>query len=464
MTRIKRFINGLAVALVIGASLFLAAQTARADMVYLKSGEVLDGTIDRDEADFVVVKITKDGKTETRLILRDDIKRIERTSAAKDPVAPAKPEAKPEAKPTDKPSPEQKPAENAKSDAKDDAKDAKDEAKKDDKGKKRVNAQDKALTGRATRVAILNFGDPARYQGKNGDMVGVHISSKAFADVVPMLEKAGVDVVVIHVNSGGGYTLEMGRFADLFHNTYKKKFRTAAWIESAISAAAMSPWVIEEFYMQTNGNIGACTEWHGNLVASKGIQLEERLVQMEKVSILAGRDPKIMRAMQIQEPLSCTIDENGNVSWFQDTSGKILVNRPGEVLTMNSELAVKTKFAKGIADTPAELMKVMGITEYEIVALDVSKYMDRYSDDAQRVEDTFRETVRKYLLARNTAESLPRDRRAPEVGRARKFLNELKKMVALNPNFQFHFAGQVGAELDDEFFEGQERILKKLLQ
>ncbi|MBL0871421.1 MAG: hypothetical protein IBJ18_12685 [Phycisphaerales bacterium] len=455
---IKKWMTTVAVCAAFTLAAFVGTASVWADKVTLKTGEVIEGVIERDESEFVVVKITKDGKTQTRIISRDDIKKIEKDDAKKG-------ETKPEVKKDDS----KKDAEKKPDAKKDEGK--KDEAKKDDgkkadtaavTGEKKPsnNPRDRALTGRATRIAVLHFGPPSNKQGKYGDMVGVHISAKAFADVVPILEKAGVDIVVIRVNSGGGYGLETDRFAELFQNVYKKKFRTVAWIESAISAAAMSPWPLEEFYMMRNGDIGACTGWSGNLVAVKGIELEEMLAKMEERSRWAGRDTKIMRSMQIREPLSCTIDENGNVTWFQDQTGEIQVNPPNEILTMTAELAVKTKFAKGVADTEEELAKAMGLTEFEFVAPEATKFIERYTEEAQRVEDTMRETIRKYQLAVGVAEQLPREQRAPEVGRARKLLNEIRRMVSINPNFRFHF----GIDFSPAFFERQEEMLRELLK
>ncbi len=449
MNRFSRTFQGGLAAFAFIAAAFLATANASADKLVMKDGRVLVGKVQRNEGGVIIFVRKVDGKDVMEYLSADDVKTIT--------IEDATPVKTPEAPKTSEPAatkPDAPKVEAGKTESPD--------AKKADAKKKGVS--DRQLTGRPARIAVLNFGSPARNQGADGDMVGVNISAKAFADVIPILEKNQVDIVVIRINSGGGYTLEMGRFTELFDQVYKKKFRTVAWVESAISAAAMSPWVIEEFYMMTNGNIGGCTEWSGGLVATKGVNLEVRLQQMEASSRLAGRDPKIMRAMQIQEPLSCNIEENGTVTWFQDTTGQILVNRGNEILTLNSEMAVKTKFAKGIADTKEELAKAMGLTEYEFVAADATKFIDRFSEDATRFEETFRETVRKYLLQVNIAESVPREQRASEVGRAQKLLSEMERMVGLNPNFEFHFGNMVGAMLDRDFFETQRDRLRKLLK
>jgi hypothetical protein len=285
-----------------------------------------------------------------------------------------------------------------------------------------------------------------------------------------MLEKEGFgknDVVVIRINSGGGYVLETNKFQDLFQNVYKKKFRTVAWVESAISAAAMSPYPLEEMYFLPEGNLGACTAWGGALQAVKGLQLEQILAQMENVSREAGRDPKIMRAMQIMEPLSASIDQvTGEVTWFQDeSSGDTCLNHKGHILTLTAPDAVKFKFAKGIAKDREELAKAMGLTEVEWAGQGASEYIDNFMREAEKTEKKFDEVLSKYIMALQLAQSArDRQERAAQVGRARGFLDQMEKWIGLNPNFQFHFANRVGALLDKEWFEIQRERLKDLLK
>ena len=70
--------------------------------------------------------------------------------------------------------------------------------------------------GEPTRVAILNFGAPGSWNGEIGDTVGIQVSARAWADAVPMLERDGVDVVVVRINSGGGVLAEVLDFFEVF--------------------------------------------------------------------------------------------------------------------------------------------------------------------------------------------------------------------------------------------------------
>ena len=419
MFRTSKIIKSLALALLVAGASLLAVGSAYADKLHLKDGRVLEGKVVREGKGFIYFKV-KVGTVESEQLFTDaQVSKIER----------------------DDPTP--KTDENMKQD--EDAK--KSDAKKDDN----------KHTG-ATRVCILDFGPPSDWQGSVENMVGREISVTAFKKVVPLLEKAKVDVVVIRVNSGGGLSLEMPKFQDLFESDYKPKFRTVAWIESAISAAAMSPWTIEEYYFFPQGSMGACTEFNmGNLKASTGIQLEQVLLRMEKASAWGKKDPRIMRSMQIQEPLSVDVDENGEVHWRQDELGQVVLNPKGQVFTINANDAVKYKFAKGIAANKEELAKAMGLQEVEWVGQDAIAQIDQSLRDNDAAYRRFNELRTKYDLAIGTAESAPdKERRGIQLGIAKRLLAELKQKLALNPNFKL-FVG-----LPEEWFHDQEELIKRL--
>lgn len=445
--RVNRNFKNLLSAMAMGVALLGASVNALADKLYLKDGRVLDGTLVKQDAAFIVFNVN--GKEE--IFDASEVKKVEKTDAAK-PAAPATvaPTATtPATEPAKAAAPAAEPKKNA-----DDA---------------------KTVTGKATKVAIINFGPPQRWKNENNlggvdSLVGGPISVKSWLDILPMLEKAKTDVVVVRVNSGGGMNTECKKFQDMYRDVYKKKFRCVAWIESAISAAAMSPWVFSEFYMLPEGNIGACTAFYGaSFKAMSGLQLEQLFEQMRQASAEGGHDPLIMRAMEIQMPLSANVDDNGKVTFFADaTSGSILVNPPGRVLTLNSEMAVKIKFAQGIASTKEELVKVMGLKEVEFVADDASKYMDDYMLKAHRATKYFIEVAQQYISARDAARALAQSGRDPrfgvELGKARQALAEMRRQVGINPNFPDMLGEAVGESLDSGWFAEQEALLKQLAQ
>ncbi|MBC7771043.1 MAG: hypothetical protein H7210_00975 [Pyrinomonadaceae bacterium] len=424
MKRFRSFFRLMMVSVVAAATLFAGSQSFAADKLHLKDGKVLEGSIVAEGKGWVQFTYSIAGIEQTRMFLDNEYKQVEKDATVKSVVA------------TDK---------NA-----------------------GVAASSEKKPG-VTRVAILNFGPPSDWSEQCGNMVGVEISAEAYKNAIPMLKKQNVDVVVIRVNSGGGYTLEMERFQDLFHNEYKKNFRTVAWIESAISAAAMSPWVIEEFYFMKKGNMGACTEWSGALQASKDVRLAMILHKMEVASSKGGHNPFIMRAMQIQQGLSVTKDPvTGKITWFDNTtSGKKIINPDNGVLTINSIDAVEYGLARAIADNTQELCRAMlgENAEYEIIAQDVSAYVDNFMREQTKAEKTAVEVAIKYTRAVALAQAVQdKQERGAQVNIAKKQLAQLRKWVKMNPNMEFHLANQIGALLDEEWFRIQEEMLRDLLK
>ncbi len=251
MTKFRTLLRAFALGLALGLP-FFAGSDCLADKVTVKrDGRVIEGEITREEACCIWIKWSNSGVTQTDMFLKDELSNIERTSAAATGTDAAKPATGPA--------------------------DAAKPASKDDEKKP-------VVPGSGTpKALVLTMGD--HKAGK--DMVGMYMTSYALEQALPLIEKEiGNDlsgVVVLRVSSGGGALLEIQKISDVIHNQYKRKFRTVAWIESAISAAAMSAIAIEEIYFTPQGNFGACTGYSGRLNAVKGIDLEEVLFMKNPV-------------------------------------------------------------------------------------------------------------------------------------------------------------------------------------
>jgi hypothetical protein len=331
--------------------------------------------------------------------------------------------------------------------------------KKEAEREKKKAESDQKLNKGGNRVAILNFGAPRSWQGEIADTVGIEISAKAWADAVPLLEKDNVNVVVVRVNSGGGLTAEVEKFHAVFKNKYFPRFRTVAWIESAISAAAMSPYVISEIYFLPQGTYGGAVEFRGPGIASKGVALEMRLRQMEEASDYVKRNRLIARSMQVPIPLSATVDPTtGEVRWIEGDTGDIQVNAAGEILTFNAELATKVKFAAGIAATKEELADKMGIKEVVWAGEEATRLIDTNMRMNDRTNKKWQVVAREYEKYRGLAESAQDEQRAKFVGLAKRSLNDLRAMLTVNPNFLMMNG------ISDDWFRQQEEELRKLLR
>jgi hypothetical protein len=417
-------ITGFALALALLVGLVLSPARALADKLTLKDGRVLEGTVAKEVEGYVWFNWKVGSIDNTQMFTPEQIVKVERDEANK-PAAAAKSGA------TEKPATE-------------------------------THA---AKTG-VPRIAVLTLGE-----GGEKDMVGLFITAKALHDAIPLLEQEGVTDVVLRVNSGGGALSEIQKLSDVIQNEYKPKFRVVAWIQSAISAAAMTSHCVEDIYMMKEGNYGACTGWRGQGEAVKGRQLEEVLYMMEKISARGKHDPKIMRSMQIMDPLSCTIDENGEVHWYQNLDGQYVVNPKERILCFNAEEAMKYKFASGIADDIDTLAHEMGYTEYEFVGKQVPgvPYPVCRAEDLQRQfrvqtgEDQKRiqEYVTEYRTSISMAQGTPPADRGKFVAKARQALDKIKRMVKNNPNFKLFVFGMTDEQFRD-WLDQQEDLLREL--
>ncbi len=321
------------------------------------------------------------------------------------------------------------------------------------------NARD---TG-APRVAVITL------EG----MVGTYFAAKPMQEAVELLEEEDIDIVVFKVNSGGGALIEIEPMQRTIIEMYKPRFQVVAWIESAISAAAMTSHVIEDIYFMDQGNYGACTGFFGaSLVAMDGRDLEQVLYDMERMSDEGGKDPKIMRSMQIDEPLSASIDEYGEVTWYQNEDGDYLVNPDGQILTFNSQNAEKFGFSRGTVNTLDELVQAMGYPEYELVGefdpalihpvSKAEKHMREWREGIKNGEQRLIEYMIKYDLSKANAEAAQdRRERGTFIGRARRELGQILRVLDKHPNLALFQLGALPEQID-EWEYNERRILDEL--
>ncbi len=409
---------------VIAAMMLGVAGVRAEDVVTLNNGTVYRGAIEREVDGWLWIRVKIAGIETVQVVAPADVKSVERDAA--------KPVAGPEAvKPADPKPATRRPG--------------------------------------VTRAAVITLGE-----GGDKDMVGMYMTAETLRRAIPVLERDQVDIVVFRINSGGGALLEIKRLSDIIHEEFKPRFRVVAWIEWAISAAAMTAHAIPEIYFTTKAAYGGCTGWSGPMTAMAGRGLEEVLYMMEQISARGGYDPKIMRSMQILEPLSATIDANGDVTWYQNEEGDHLVNPGDKILTFDSTQAAKFKFSKGTADTLQELEKLLKVGEIEWVGSPVPGIMWPVSQ-AEQMQMQFREKTYEdqiklqeywdtYATSIQVAQGIQdRRERAPFVGRARRAFDQIKAMCKNNPNHKLLTLGMLDSQFD-EWVEQNEKLLRDLMR
>ena len=205
--------------------------------IHLKDGRVLEGEIVRETDTFLFIRVMIGGVGKDELVLRSNIDRIEAAEAPA--TAPG---------------------------------DEMDELDRDAESEDAAASRDGAV-----RVAFITL----------EEMVGPFMFAPALSDSVEALEDDDVDVVILRFNSGGGALAEIEPLIEVIEDEIKPEYRVAAWIESAISAAAMTASICEEIYFMSEGNLGAATGFRQGGSGAESIagrELEEVLRLMEGVS------------------------------------------------------------------------------------------------------------------------------------------------------------------------------------
>ncbi|MEM1165968.1 MAG: hypothetical protein AAGI30_06720 [Planctomycetota bacterium] len=352
------------------------------DVVYLRDGRELRGEIIRDiegESWIIVEIVLAGGITRTEVVLRTDIERIDLDAVGSGSASGV--------------------------DGGDDEDgDVEDGTEAGDGSSEEDDIASPTIPPTVGKIAFIRLGETET----NKDMVGPYVNQDALERSVDYLkdlpEEEQPDVVVLIMDSGGGALVEISLLTEYIHFHMKPYFRTVMWIESAISAAAMTAWAVEEIYMMPPGHIGACTGFfsdpsnQGRLTAVKGGELNGVLFMMQEISRWGDHPYEVMWAMQVsgdptepstwwwedenEEPnrplaLTAKVDDYGDVDWrmwfgsdvgFAEENDAVLVSSSREILTLDAAQSVKWDIAQGIAKSKDELAELLGFSEWRQVA------------------------------------------------------------------------------------------------
>lgn len=193
-------------------------------------------------------------------------------------------------------------------------------------------------------------------------MVGTYFRHNEIDMIGKEADKYGShQIIILEIDSGGGAVLETEK---IHHSltSLTKRHRVVAWIKHATSAACATAMHCQEIYFMTEGQAGAMTAFAGG-VAIKGKELQNWLDSASEWMEQGGRKGMIARAMIKKEfLLSYTRDpETGEVTWFDDLSGDVILSTANQNLEFTSSTAIDSGFAQGIADTTDDLAKLLDL-------------------------------------------------------------------------------------------------------
>jgi hypothetical protein len=177
-------------------------------------------------------------------------------------------------------------------------------------------------------------------------------------------------IIVMEINSPGGLVTEIFKISDTLREV-RKRHRVVAWVKKAISAAACTAMHCDEIYFYTVGALGATTMIAGG-DSIQGPELAKFMTEMAQEVEYSGRPSAVLFAMiKADRILTYTKDPVTGKPVFHDSitglPGEVVLSDEKDNLVLNATNAFDSGFSNGIADTPEELAKLMGLPEwYEI--------------------------------------------------------------------------------------------------
>jgi hypothetical protein len=167
-------------------------------------------------------------------------------------------------------------------------------------------------------------------------------------------------IIVLKVDSGGGYGRTWSDIKDVIFDV-RENHRVVAWLESAISAAAMTVYCCDEIYYTSMGEVGSCTGYSGhpnNPLSPAGQQI--MIDEMEKVIARSSRTPYLAAPMFLLDVwLSYDKDPlTGEITYYPSDEGAHILSE-GKNLTLSARQALDAELCDGIADNEEELLALL---------------------------------------------------------------------------------------------------------
>ncbi|HBG71830.1 MAG: serine protease [Bacteroidetes bacterium GWF2_43_63] len=160
------------------------------------------------------------------------------------------------------------------------------------------------------------------------------------------------DIVLVHLNTYGGLVDAADSIRTALLN-----FPKPVWVyidNNAASAGALISIACDSIYMRKGANIGAATVVTETSEAAPDKYQSYMRSMMRSTAQAQGRDPMIAEAM---------VDPDVYIEGVVDS---------GKVLTFTTEEAIANGFCEGQAESIEEVIKMNGISEYEIVRQEIS--------------------------------------------------------------------------------------------
>ena len=317
-SRVRRVIRAMACCL---AALVMAA-SASADRVVMKDGRVFEGVITKETRTSVTIDAVVANIPTTMPLSKRDIESIEKGAA------PAAPSGSPASAPE-----------------RDSARDTR---------RERAPSRDRrAAPSETTRYIVIPI----------HGVFGEDIAPPGVADAIQFAARRGIDHVVFHIDSPGGYTWAADAIAEAMEAA-PDSMRLIAYIEDAISASIWVVFGCDEIFVAPGAAIGAAVTYsQDNTTGATEVDQKLNSALAAKIAGMAERkgvSGVIARAMFLPEAEAYAVERAPGEYDIVDRhpggrDGVMKIDGADTVLTLTGEEAIKWGLAR-----PAEGIDKIG--------------------------------------------------------------------------------------------------------
>ncbi|MHC4718356.1 MAG: Clp protease/crotonase-like domain-containing protein [Planctomycetota bacterium] len=297
---------------------------SRADTVTKVDGTVYTGTIQEENRTWVILEVSKDGKSFTIPILKTQIAKIQRGDT---PAAEGKPAPKP-----------------------------------------------------------VKQAGPGYYPLPIKGEIGVEAQARFLAEALADVRKSKAKYLILVFDSPGGSAQEAGKIINVIKDA-RKDVRVVGLIRQAMSSAAAVAVAVPDLYIRPTGRIGDATgdpsDPRGRIKplddASRKL-IGARLLAEAKS---AGHPELVARGL-VDPSLELAIGVFEDRRFLTKGRGGKVISTRGQPLVLAGADAVDAGLAKGLAEDLASLHKAMGLKEWHVVRGSGWAQVTRKGQDCRR--------------------------------------------------------------------------------
>jgi len=194
-------------------------------------------------------------------------------------------------------------------------------------------------------------------------------------------------IIVLLIKSNGGLVWEEENVIDSIREL-KKRHRVVAWVEKALSAGAMTAMACPEIYFMTEGSCGSVTTISGQTAVRDPEYLAKQVQYIVDVAVENNYNEHLARAMKMNN-FMCSYDkdpETGEITWYGDTSGEVVLSDENSNLCFTSKTALACGFSKGTADTEEDLAKLLDLPRWYEISDYGRKIAKKWQDTCERAD------------------------------------------------------------------------------